>query len=151
MDTLLKIGTRVQRKNGELFSSGLRVDTVKGYGLDTLGPGPHRRCYLTSTGTWIDPTLLELAPANSEDGVTTPTGDIITKPQHYTRWPIEPIAFIMRNNFEFWRGNIVKYVSRAGYKLYDGQSETESEITDLKKVIRYAEMRINQLQGETTL
>jgi hypothetical protein len=30
-------------------------------------------------------------------------------------------------------------------------SKAQSEITDLKKVIRYAEARINQLNGETTL
>jgi hypothetical protein len=57
----------------------------------------------------------------------------------------------MRNGFEFWRGNIVKYATRAGFKLYPDQDAVQSEITDLKKVIRYAEMRINQLNGETTL
>lgn len=77
--------------------------------------------------------------------------DIIVKPSHYAKWKIEPITFIMRNGFEFWRGNIVKYVSRAGSKLYDGMDATQSEITDLKKVIRYAEMRINQLEGASEL
>ena len=77
--------------------------------------------------------------------------DIIFEPDHYSRWPIEPITFIMRNGFEFWRGNIVKYASRAGYKVYDGKDQMESEITDLQKVIRYAEMRINQINGETKL
>jgi hypothetical protein len=33
----------------------------------------------------------------------------------------------------------VKYASRAGFKLYPGMDAVESEITDLKKVIRYAE------------
>jgi len=77
--------------------------------------------------------------------------DLIHEPDHYSRWKIEPITFIMRNGFEFWRGNIVKYASRAGYKVYDGKSPEDSEITDLKKVIRYAEMRINQINGETKL
>lgn len=77
--------------------------------------------------------------------------DIIVRPAHYTRWKIEPITFIMRNGMEFWRANIIKYVCRAGFKSYDGKDAVESEITDLKKVIRYAEMRINQLQGEATL
>jgi len=77
--------------------------------------------------------------------------DVVENPAHYTRWKIEPITFIMRNGFEFWRGNIVKYVSRAGFKLYPGQDVVESEITDLRKVIRYAEMRINQLSGEQVL
>ena len=77
--------------------------------------------------------------------------DLVNEPDHYSRWPIEPITFIMRNGFEFWRGNIVKYASRAGYKQYDGKTMEESEITDLEKVIRYAEMRINQINGETKL
>lgn len=77
--------------------------------------------------------------------------EIVRKPRHYARWVIEPISYIMRNGFEFWRGNIVKYASRAGFKLYEGQDPIESEITDLKKVIRYAEMRINLLRGEIEL
>lgn len=77
--------------------------------------------------------------------------DIIKQPAHYARFLIEPITFIMRNKLPFHVGNIIKYVCRAGYKLYDGQDATQSEITDLKKVMRYAEMRINQLNGDTEL
>lgn len=54
----------------------------------------------------------------------------------------------MQNGMEFWRGNIIKYVSRAGSKLYDGQDKVQSEITDLKKAMRYCEMRINLLEGK---
>ena len=77
--------------------------------------------------------------------------EIINKPKHYTRWAIEPIQFILRNGFEFWRGNVVKYVSRAGYKIYDGHSAVESEILDLEKAKRYCDMRINQIKGELEL
>ena len=77
--------------------------------------------------------------------------DIVNKPNHYARWKLEPIEFIMRTGIEFWRGNIIKYATRAGYKNYEDMTAEESEITDLCKVIRYAEMRINQLQGETVL
>ena len=77
--------------------------------------------------------------------------DLVNEPKHYARWSIEPITYIMRNGFEFWRGNIVKYASRAGYKMYEGKTQVESEIVDLEKVIRYAEMRINQLNGEVKL
>ena len=77
--------------------------------------------------------------------------DIVTRPSHYTQYKIEPITFIMRNGLEFWRGNIIKYAARAGHKVYDGKDKTESEITDLHKVIRYAEMRINMLNGEAEL
>tara|TARA_A100001015_G_C14656739_1_gene581391 strand:- start:150 stop:374 length:225 start_codon:yes stop_codon:yes gene_type:complete len=63
----------------------------------------------------------------------------VIKPDHYERWDIEPVQFIMLNDMEFWRGNIIKYVSRAGFK--------GDEVVDLKKAIRYCEMRINQLEG----
>lgn len=79
------------------------------------------------------------------------TADIVNEPKHYARWEIEPITYIMRNGFEFWRGNIIKYASRAGYKLYEGKSQDESEIIDLQKVKRYCDMRINQLNGEEKL
>lgn len=71
--------------------------------------------------------------------------DPIEKPAHYTRWIIEPIVFIMKNKMEFWRGNVVKYVCRAGYKLYDGLNETESERTDLLKARRYIDIRLEEL------
>ena len=77
--------------------------------------------------------------------------DIVNQPTHYARWVIEPITYIMRNGFEFWRGNLIKYSSRAGFKLYEGKDQVESEIIDLEKVIRYASMRINQLNGEEKL
>jgi hypothetical protein len=72
---------------------------------------------------------------------------IVNKPSHYSHYDIEPVTFIMQNKMEFWRGNIVKYVCRAGFKRYDGMNVLDSEITDLEKVRRYAEMRINVLKG----
>jgi hypothetical protein len=53
----------------------------------------------------------------------------------------------MKNSLSFWKGNVIKYVMRAGLKTYDNQDETQSEITDLRKAMRYCEMRINQLEG----
>lgn len=72
-------------------------------------------------------------------------------PSHYADWVIEPITFIMRNSMPFWMGNIIKYAARAGRKIYDGMDATQSEITDLEKVRRYCEMRINELKGEEKL
>lgn len=79
------------------------------------------------------------------------TKDVVKRPDHYTHYAIEPMTYIIRNHMEFWRGNIVKYASRAGHKTYDGMTAVESEITDLKKAIRYCEARINHLKGEQTL
>lgn len=80
-----------------------------------------------------------------------PPTDKVKNPSHYAKWSIQPISFIMRNGFEYWRGNIVKYASRAGFKTYEDMTTSESEIVDLQKVIRYAEMRINQLNGKVEL
>jgi hypothetical protein len=77
--------------------------------------------------------------------------DIVHQPDHYARFKIEPITFIMKNELEFWRGNIIKYGARAGYKIYDGKTQEDSEITDLEKIKRYCDMRINQINGKDTL
>jgi len=73
--------------------------------------------------------------------------DTVESPAHYAVHAIEPIDFIMGNDLPFWKGNIVKYTMRAGYKVYDNQTPDESQITDLLKVIRYAEMQINYIEG----
>ena len=92
-----------------------------------------------------------LSDAFSEDLAVESSEDVVNEPPHYARWKIEPITYIMRNGFEFWRGNLIKYSSRAGFKLYEGKTQVESEVIDLEKVIRYAQMRINQLNGEEKL
>lgn len=74
--------------------------------------------------------------------------DVVYRPDHYAQYTIEPIVFIMQNRLPFHVGNIVKYVMRAGSKIYENQTSIESEITDLKKAIRYCEMRINLLEGK---
>lgn len=72
-------------------------------------------------------------------------------PDHYMQHVIEPIEYIMRNEMEFWRGNIIKYATRCGSKHYDGLTAENSEVLDLRKVQRYAEMRINMIVGEPKL
>lgn len=79
------------------------------------------------------------------------TPDLVNKPAHYTQYEIEPIEFIMRNDLPFHVGNIVKYAVRAGHKQYDGMTPQDSEATDLYKVIRYAEIRLNLLTGMSEL
>ena len=73
---------------------------------------------------------------------------IIRSPDHYSKWAIEPITFIMGNGLSFWAGNVIKYTVRAGSKHYVGMTSDESEITDLKKARRYIDMRLNQLEGK---
>lgn len=68
-------------------------------------------------------------------------------PDHYSDLAIEPIEYILENKMGFCAGAIIKYVSRAGRKIYPGKDRDQSEVADLDKVIRFAEMRINYLNG----
>tara|TARA_R110000822_G_scaffold123774_2_gene258291 strand:+ start:157 stop:399 length:243 start_codon:yes stop_codon:yes gene_type:complete len=73
------------------------------------------------------------------------TPDIVNNPDHYTRFTIQPIEFITENELPWHTGNIVKYALRAGFKLYPGKGPEESEIIDLQKVIRNAQVRIDHI------
>ena len=73
--------------------------------------------------------------------------DIIKAPLHYSQHTNQPVDFIMSNRLSFWAGNVIKYVARAGTKMYPGQDPIQSEINDINKAIRYCEMRLNQLFG----
>ena len=48
---------------------------------------------------------------------------------HYSKVAIQPISYILANNLDFCRGNIVKYVTRDKFKDND---------KDIKKIIDYA-------------
>lgn len=52
-------------------------------------------------------------------------------PEHYTRGSIEVWDFVRDQNLNYFLGNAIKYICRAGYK--DSKSE------DLKKAIHYLE------------
>ena len=67
--------------------------------------------------------------------------DEIKRPSYYERFPVEPCTFAMVNALPFWAGNVVKYVCRAPYK-----HETEEE--DIRKAIRYCEMRLEQIKRD---
>lgn len=65
--------------------------------------------------------------------------DPVHRPNHYARYEIEPVEFIMKNGLPFAVGNIVKYVLR-----YDAKNGVE----DLKKARRYLDMLIKQVEGD---
>ena len=58
-------------------------------------------------------------------------------PIHYTRGNIEVWDFIRDQGLNYFRGNAIKYICRAGYK------SPQTEVEDLKKAIHYLE---NELQ-----
>jgi hypothetical protein len=77
-------------------------------------------------------------------------GDRISRPSYYCEDRlIEPIEVIEDWSLNYHLGSAIKYISRAGRKLY-GFSQFEddailSEIEDLKKAIWYMQRRIKRL------
>jgi hypothetical protein len=57
-------------------------------------------------------------------------------PDHYARGVIEVWDFIADQKLDYFLGNVVKYISRAGYK------PREEEIDDLLKAKAYLEKKI---------
>lgn len=72
------------------------------------------------------------------DAETLPK-DMVTLPEHYARFEIEPIRFICENNLNFFQGNIVKYIMR-----WDAKNGLE----DLRKAKRYLEMFIKWVEKD---
>ena len=59
---------------------------------------------------------------------------------HYEKCSIQPKDYIRANNLDFFEGNIVKYVTR--HKDKEGAK-------DIRKVIDYARMILEDVYGET--
>ena len=91
----------------------------------------------------FDRPIPEPAPPEAAIGVAwaAPAPDPIARPAHYARFPIEPLTFIMANKLPYWTGNVVKYVCRAPHKHVD-------EGEDIRKAIRYCEMRLQEIERE---
>ena len=60
--------------------------------------------------------------------------------KHYKDCAIQPIDFILANNFGFCEGNIIKYTTRHKKK---GEGKK-----DLEKVIHYAQLLIEKKYGD---
>ena len=65
--------------------------------------------------------------------------DPVNSPSHYTRGGIEAIDFIEAKGLGFCLGNVVKYVSRAGFKA-------DAKIQDLEKARWYLNREIDRLK-----
>ena len=63
----------------------------------------------------------------------------VYSPSHYTRGGIETIDFIEAKGLGFHLGNVVKYVSRAGFKQ-------DAEVQDLEKARWYLDREIKRLK-----
>lgn len=72
---------------------------------------------------------------------TTTTQVSKYNPAHYQRGTIEPWDFVAAQGLDFFLGNVVKYITRAGHKKY------EDELDDLLKAKVYLEKKIALVSG----
>ena len=75
----------------------------------------------------------------TEGGMRLEAGDSskVVRPDHYSRYVIEPVTFCTANNLSFNVSNIIKYVCRAEHK---------NGLEDLLKARRYVEMEIESMK-----
>lgn len=74
------------------------------------------------------------------------SNDVVNHPEHYTSGTIEPVDFIESQQLNFNRGNVVKYVARAGRKKSEGRSIRSKELEDLKKARFYLQREIDKCE-----
>jgi len=63
--------------------------------------------------------------------------DAVTNPPHYVRLSPEPLSVIESWGLDYHRGNALKYLARAGFKVGDGQTKAQAEAQDLRKAAAY--------------
>ena len=72
--------------------------------------------------------------------MTNEENNTVNHPKHYNKGQIEVIDFIEDQDLNFNRGNVLKYVSRAGMK--------GDELEDLEKALWYLKREIQRLKKE---
>jgi len=68
-----------------------------------------------------------------------PQGDAVVLPDHYARFKVEPITFIMQNELPYAEGNVIKYIMRHPFK--NGEE-------DVRKAMRYCELILENVYGQ---
>lgn len=76
---------------------------------------------------------------NLVEGKTTSALDVQINGTHYKTMKIQPVEFILANNIGFCEGNIIKYICRY---------ESKGEADDLRKVIHYAQLLLEEKYGK---
>ena len=80
--------------------------------------------------------------------------DTVNHPPHYTEGKIEVIDFIEDQKLNYYRGNAVKYIARAGKKYPDPVEDLEKAVWYLQREIKNLkapENRMGQVTEETVL
>ena len=86
---------------------------------------------------------IKVQPSSVSDGFTSEKSAEQLHPDHYKAGNMDVIAFCHHHSIDFCRGNIIKYVTRAGKKKSDNPLK---EIEDLKKAKVYLDREIAKLE-----
>lgn len=125
--TKFHVGDRVRWEPSRIVGYVRRVYKGASYPYDVEFDG--RRGVCAAKEEWLRPA--DISPQES---------DSVNHPAHYTAYKgVEVIDFAEQLNFN--RGNVVKYVARAGLKNPD------TEIEDLEKAAWYIRREIARLKG----
>lgn len=71
--------------------------------------------------------------------VTKSEGDMVDRPDHYNRFPLEPTYYAQMADLDWCRGNALKYIFRFPFK---------NGIEDLRKAGRYITMYVKYLEAD---
>lgn len=80
-------------------------------------------------------------PLSAPHPVAAAMVDLVNHPSHYTSGKIETWDFIVDKGLNFLRGNVVKYLVRAGIK------DANTELQDLEKARAYLDREIQRIKG----
>jgi hypothetical protein len=69
------------------------------------------------------------------------------RPVHYKAGNGDVIDFCQQHNLNFQLGNVLKYVTRAGKKHYEGKLPEESMLIDLHKAKEYLYREITAIEA----
>jgi hypothetical protein len=89
----------------------------------------------------MKPTIVTLAHAIDNDPPPAPV-DAVNNPPHYTVGGISVFDFIEAKGLNYGRGNVIKYVTRAGVK------DSATKLQDLEKAAWYLAAEIDRLKGK---
>ena len=122
----------------DIYASGVAIEAPDiALGVDFKDSDDHfsrMARYLFQSG-WCTKTDDPYKPKFTEN-------DNVNHPAHYTDGKIEVIDYIQDKDFNFCRGNAIKYISRAGKK------DKAKEIEDLQKAVWYLNKEIERLESK---
>lgn len=133
------VGTLVNAKIGDEIIFG-RVEKICNNEEITISDGNHlygvkaKDIVKAKFNTISEPQLAKHDPVNH--------------PSHYTDGKIEVIDFINDKKMNFNRGNVIKYVARAGKKASKALDDKKKEIQDLEKAAFYLNDEIKRLKQQ---